>query len=140
MIRKPVAARTGTNAPSRTGPGTITVHTRWMYSDSDDCVCCPGMHAFSRGGDVVESSWPPPYNYNNDLASHLHRAIASYGDDVDLRITVERHDPNEPTAAEERAYRDGLAKAFEVAAIVCAGQGDHEARLREDAASYGVTL
>lgn len=124
MINKPVAERTGTNAPSRTAPGTITMHTRWLYSDSDDCIDCPGRHAFARGGDIVSSDWPPQYQFQNGLADHIHRAVASFGDDVDLRITVERHDPAEPTAAEERAYADGIAATLRtlLAADVITGQ------------------
>lgn len=79
----------------RMEPVTIDVRTRWLYSEAekdgrrgDECVCCPGRHAFSRGAGVVRSDVPARYDSEHDLQSHLHRALMVFGDDRDLVIEV----------------------------------------------------
>lgn len=90
MVSPPPEPRTGTNRPVRIEPGEIRVHTDWMYGDGTDCIDCPGRHAFARSGKVTASDWPEGYSSYQDIAAHVHRAIASFGDDVDLVITVAR--------------------------------------------------
>lgn len=74
------------------GPESVAfdVRTAWMYSDDDRCICCPGRHAFSRGGDVVRSDVPTRYEHLNDTTSHLSRAIEHFGDGADLEVVVRR--------------------------------------------------
>ena len=85
-------------APGEMFPVRIDLRTEWMYSDprpdrrGDECVCCPGRHAFSRGGHVVRSDVPSPYSTQQDVASHLWRAISAFGDDRDLVIEVRTRD------------------------------------------------
>lgn len=76
----------------RTEPVRIDVRTEWLYSDghrAEQCVCCPGRHAFSRAGNVVRSDVPPQYEgVGGDLSGHLFRALQEFGDDRDLVIEV----------------------------------------------------
>jgi hypothetical protein len=68
----------------------FTVQTRWLYSDRDECSCCPGRHAFARGGSVTESDFPTPYEHMDDARGHLHRAIASFGDGTSVGVVLHR--------------------------------------------------
>ena len=82
----------------RDEPVRIDLRTEWLYSDEradrrgDECACCPGRHAFARGGHVVRSDVPSPYASQQDVASHLWRAISAFGDDRDLVIEVRPRD------------------------------------------------
>lgn len=83
----------------RTEPVRIGLRTEWLYSKPDRfpaCACCPGRHAFSRGGHVVSSDVPSAYTNQHDVVSHLWRAIAAFGDDADLVIEVRRAEVTTP--------------------------------------------
>lgn len=75
----------------REEPVRIHVRTEWLYSELDErAVVPPGRtrHALSRSGRVTTSDVPSPYEHLQGVASHLHRAIAAFGDDKDLIIEV----------------------------------------------------
>jgi hypothetical protein len=88
----------------RTEPVRIGVKNEWMYSErksavgpdgievrsGDICVCCPDRHIFSRASFVTSSDVPARGDYEADLASHLYRALARFGDDADLVIEIRR--------------------------------------------------
>lgn len=71
-------------------PVEIQIRTGWLYSESDDCLCCPGRHAFSRGATVVASPVPSRYDHMNSVNDHVYRAVELFGDDADLIIEVRR--------------------------------------------------
>lgn len=85
----------------RSKPGTITVRTRFLYSEPDPKVLVPqrqARHAFARGGDVISTDWPSNSGHMQDVASHIHRAVASFSDDAEVEISVRlvrRLDPEE---------------------------------------------
>lgn len=75
----------------RTEPGVIRARTRFLYSEpSAGTKLDPGRsrHAFSRGAQLVDSDWPMPEDYRRSLASAIHDAIESFGDDADLEIEI----------------------------------------------------
>lgn len=65
---------------------TIEVRNRWLYNDSDECICCPGKHAFGRGADVVSSDVRPISG--DDVASHVLTALSAFGDDAEIVIEI----------------------------------------------------
>lgn len=87
-VRMPQPARDSdgrwTDAAPNDAPVTIEVQTRWLRSADGS------NWPFSRGGTVVASQVPPRSEIGDDLNSHIHRAVASFGDGARLRITVER--------------------------------------------------
>lgn len=88
--RPPVEERTHRD---RTEPVRIKLRTKWLYSEErENIILRPGelRHAFSRGGDVVESDVPSTYSHMQATSDHLHRAIELFGDDADLIIEVRR--------------------------------------------------
>lgn len=93
----------------RTEPVRLAVRTQWLYSDSLDAVVPEGRtrHPFSRGGDVVASDVPSPHEHAQDLASHMHRAVAEFGDDKDLIVEV-RLAHADPTDEEVEALAVGM--------------------------------
>lgn len=75
----------------RIGSVQIDVRTEWLYAEERD----PERHggkpwAFSRGGYVTDADIPGQYESQQDITSHLWRAIGHFGDDADLVITVAR--------------------------------------------------
>lgn len=85
----------------RTEPVRIKMRTEWLYAEYDPDVIVPEgrtRHAFYRGGLVTDSDVPSPYEHMQDIASHLHRAIAAFGDDKNLVIEV-RLAEEEPVGA-----------------------------------------
>lgn len=95
----------------RTEPVRLAVRTQWLYSDNLDAVVPEGRtrHPFSRGGDVVASDVPSPYEHQQDLASHMHRAVSAFGDDKDLVVEV-RLAHADPTDEEVEALAVGMWK------------------------------
>lgn len=84
----------------RTEPGRILVRSKWMYSPTDESADrtakSKGTWAFSRGASVVSTDWPHWIEgHDTGVADNLHRAISSYGDDVDLVIEVRLARPEE---------------------------------------------
>ena len=79
----------------RTEPVHIAVRTEWLYSEGTDALLPEGRtrHPFGRGGDVVASDVPSPHAHQQDLASHIHRAVSAFGDDKDLIIEVRLAEP-----------------------------------------------
>lgn len=77
---------------NRTEPGQIKVRTRFLYSERrpPDILVPEGRttHPFSRGGRVTDSDWPSRYDHEQAVADHVHRAVASFGDDADVVIEV----------------------------------------------------
>jgi hypothetical protein len=86
-FRPPVAERM---IGGRTQPAEIHVTTRFLYSDAPYAAPASGKprHAFSRGGNVTASDFPTDYDHQKSASDHLHRAIASFGDDKNLIVTV----------------------------------------------------
>lgn len=76
------------------GPQTFKVRTEFRYSEYDPQSNVPEgqtRHAFSRSGSVTDSGTvPSQFSTQQDLSSHLFRAIAQFGDDVDLVVEVRR--------------------------------------------------
>lgn len=88
----------------RTEPVRIAARTEWLYSEYDPTVIVPEgrtRHAFSRSAKVTASDVPSPYESMQDLASHLHRAVAAFGDDKDLVIEVRLADNDNTRVLEE---------------------------------------
>ena len=93
----------------RTEPVRLAVRTQWLYSDNLDAVVPEGRtrHPFSRGGDVVASDVPSPYEHMQTLADHVHRAVSEFGDDKDLVVEV-RLAHADPSDAEVEALAVGM--------------------------------
>ena len=75
----------------RTDPVRIAVRTRWLYSEFDPRIAVPEgrtRHAFNRSGIVTASDVPSRYEHQQSVASHVHRAVETFGDDKDLVIEV----------------------------------------------------
>ncbi|MCX5103498.1 hypothetical protein [Streptomyces sp. NBC_00439] len=75
----------------RTEPVQITVRTEWLYSEYNPKTFLPEgrtRHPFSRSGRGTASDVPSDYETMQDLAAHMHRAVAAFGDDKDLVIEV----------------------------------------------------
>ncbi len=75
----------------RTDPVRIEMRTEWLYSEPDQSLVAQGhprRHAFARSGHVTRSDVPSTLSHMQDINSHLHRAIAAFGDDKDLVIEV----------------------------------------------------
>lgn len=86
---RPAAAERLTEG-MRTDPVRIEVRTEWLYSEPDQSLVAQGRlrHAFARSGYVTRSDVPCTASHLQDITSHLHRAIAAFGDDKDLVIEV----------------------------------------------------
>lgn len=88
----------------RTDPGQITVRTRFLYSEHHPQAILPAgvtRHAFFRGGDVTSTDWEAPAGDENSIRHNISRAIASFGDDADIVITVARAGtPSAPTTGQ----------------------------------------
>lgn len=95
----------------RTEPVRLAVRTEWLYSENTDAVVPEGRtrHPFARGGDVVGSDVPSPYEHQQGLDDHVYRAVSAFGDDKDLIVEV-RLDRVEPTDAEVEALALGMWK------------------------------
>ena len=77
----------------RTEPVRFEVSTQWLYGEADPRATHGRKHwAFARSGRVARSDVPSSYEHMQDVASHLHRAIEAFGDDVDLIVEVRRAD------------------------------------------------
>ncbi|MFC9755172.1 hypothetical protein [Streptomyces sp. NPDC056921] len=90
----------------RTEPVQITVRTEWLYSEYNPKTLLPEgrtRHPFSRSGRVTASDVAGVYAHMQDLAAHLHRAVAAFGDDRDLVIEVRL--AGDGTAVPENAER-----------------------------------
>ncbi|MGW0920621.1 hypothetical protein ACWD3J_16590 [Streptomyces sp. NPDC002755] len=88
----------------RTEPVRIAARTEWLYSEYDPRAIVPEgrtRHAFSRSAKVTASDAPSPYESMQDLASHLHCAVAAFGDDKDLVIEVRLADDDNTRVLEE---------------------------------------
>ncbi|MFE6939631.1 hypothetical protein [Streptomyces chartreusis] len=88
----------------RTEPVRIAARTEWLYREYDPRVIVPEgrtRHAFSRSAKVTASAVPSPYESMQDLASHLYRAVAAFGDDKDLVIEVRLADDDKTRLLEE---------------------------------------
>ncbi|MFJ2420683.1 hypothetical protein [Streptomyces brevispora] len=75
----------------RTEPVRIAVRTEWLYSEYNPKTLLPEgrtRHPFSRSGRVTASDVPSDYAHMQDVAAHLYRAVAAFGDDKDLVIEV----------------------------------------------------
>ena len=87
--------------------GEIVVKTRWLRSDSDDsesCPCCEGKHVFAYASDIQSSDYPSRYASQRDLYSHVHRAISSFPEGAEIRISfeqIERKDEQRVLSKEE---------------------------------------
>lgn len=78
----------------RREPVRIEIRTTFRYSDSPPIRQPDGSlraaHAYSRGGVVTGSDVPSSSKWQQAITDHLWRAIAAFGDDVDLVIEVRR--------------------------------------------------
>lgn len=76
----------------REHPVRIELRTCWLYSENrPPKILVPAgrsTHPFSRSGDVTRSDVPSAYEHMQSLQSHMHRAVAAFGDDKDLIIEV----------------------------------------------------
>lgn len=98
----------------RTAPGTISIRTRWLYSDPNPQTVLPEgrtRHPFSRGGDVTASDWPSSYEHMQGIADHVYRAVESFGDDHDVEIEVRLADARAEDNTELRQKARAAASA-----------------------------
>lgn len=95
----------------RTEPVRLAVRTEWLYSENTDAVVPEGRtrHPFARGGDVVASDVPSPYEHQQGLDDHVYRAVSAFGDDKDLVVEV-RLAHADPSDAEVEALAVGMWK------------------------------
>jgi len=61
--------------------------TRWMRSESSDCICCEGPHIFCYTVDL--DPWPSHVAAFQDSASWVHEAIRTMPEGARVRMTVE---------------------------------------------------
>jgi hypothetical protein len=80
----------------RTEPGTFEVKNRFLYSPfPSEFPLAPGQthNSYFHGGDVVASDWAGKWDHENTVEATIKRATASFGDDVQLVVTVALKNP-----------------------------------------------
>ncbi|MFE4332466.1 hypothetical protein ACFRQM_24500 [Streptomyces sp. NPDC056831] len=102
--RPPVEERWTDNM--RTELVKFAMRTEWLYSQYNPKAHLPEghtRHPFSRSSKVTRSDVPSSSEHLQDIASHLHRAVAAFGDDKDLVIEVRLAEDD--TAVPKKAER-----------------------------------
>lgn len=112
----------------RTAPVRIHVRTEWLYGERDpEVIRRDGRTrwAFSRSGHVTSSDVPSSVPHMQDIASHLERAVAAFGDDKDLIIEVRLSTPEIATLEQLRAIPVGTVVLSAAGTIACRYDQDH---------------
>lgn len=98
----------------RTEPVRLAVRTEWLYDEEPRIVAFPEGRThwpFARGGNVTASDVPAPRESQQDLNSHMHRAMTAFGDDKDLIVEVRLAEPEPRTTPQSEPALESLASA-----------------------------